>query len=338
MGQRITFRGSGNAVAKSLSSGVVSGLPVEPRLGFKKGWLTGGSDPEDGSLECGYGTSCPIPVTLSQLYEIIYRVKDSAITSGKVLYTDEFSSNEIIFILGGGVPDKNQTRVFNEPFIFYSCGHGYVVNTTIYEESPENLFGEPYLTEDGTGPFYDALSDERVIWYMTNSFSTGITHSIIYDNFFFSSSDYPTRYGVYTYTPPNPEAPEPTPDYGSGSLDYILGRVVAWVGGDSPFSPESSLWLSASLNVSSLGLFFGLGISSEKSEYTSRIEGVFEIELSNNDVISIPGFVNESIIGATEVITPFRVKATEWWPYATTAGDPAWNAETGLPVNGGPAA
>lgn len=32
------------------------------------------------------------------------------------------------------------------------------------------------------------------------------------------------------------------------------------------------------------------------------------------------------------------ITATEWFPFKTTAGDPAWNAATGLPVNGGPGA
>jgi hypothetical protein len=73
------------------------------------------------------------------------------------------------------------------------------------------------------------------------------------------------------------------------------------------------------------------------SEYSTRLEGAFEIELSNNDVISIPGFSVLSV-GDAEVITPFRVKATEWWPYATTTGQPAWDAETGAPINGGPGA
>ena len=342
MGQRITFRGSGNAVAKTSIplGGLTSGLPVEPRLDFRKGWLTTDTDPEDGSLECGYGTPFPIPVTLSQLYEIIYRVKDSAITSGRITYGDAFSSSEIIFIPVDGPPIKNITSILPEDTpLFYGCSHGYAAGPSIFAGAPENLFGDAYFTEDGSGPFYDALSDERAFWYMTNSRSSGIAHTVRYDDFFFSSSNYPTRYGVYTYTPPNPSVPESEPNYSSGSLNYLLGKVVAWVGGDSPFSPESSLWLSASLNVTSLDLYFGpSNISSAGSEYATRLEGFFEIELSNDDVISIPGFIDGFSLGDPEVITPFRVKATEWWPYATNSGDPAWGATTGLPVNGGPAA
>lgn len=32
------------------------------------------------------------------------------------------------------------------------------------------------------------------------------------------------------------------------------------------------------------------------------------------------------------------ITATEWFPYKTTAGDPAWNTATGAPANGGPGA
>lgn len=55
---------------------------AEKRVTFVKGWLTGGTDPADGSVECGDGTIYPMEVTLDQAAEIFYRVKKARITSG----------------------------------------------------------------------------------------------------------------------------------------------------------------------------------------------------------------------------------------------------------------
>jgi hypothetical protein len=52
------------------------------RFEWVKGWLTGGADPEDGSVECGEGTAFPMEVTLDQLAEIMYRVRDAQWVSG----------------------------------------------------------------------------------------------------------------------------------------------------------------------------------------------------------------------------------------------------------------
>jgi hypothetical protein len=44
--------------------------------------VTGGTDPADGSVECGDGTDYPMLVTLDQLAEIMYRVRKAKITTG----------------------------------------------------------------------------------------------------------------------------------------------------------------------------------------------------------------------------------------------------------------
>jgi len=52
------------------------------RFEFVNGWLTGGTDPADSSVECGDGTAFPMEVTLDQVAEIFYRVKDAWFTGG----------------------------------------------------------------------------------------------------------------------------------------------------------------------------------------------------------------------------------------------------------------
>jgi len=82
MGQKISFRGGRQCAVES--GGAVS--ITEPRVKFRKGWLTGGTDPEDGSVECGDGTAYPMEVNKQQFEGIFYRVKDAWFTSGFVTY------------------------------------------------------------------------------------------------------------------------------------------------------------------------------------------------------------------------------------------------------------
>ena len=70
------------------------------RFAFVNGWLTGGTDPADGSVECGPGTAFPMEVTLDQVAEIFYRVKDAWFTGGsaswKVTIYDDLRDDHIL--------------------------------------------------------------------------------------------------------------------------------------------------------------------------------------------------------------------------------------------------
>jgi hypothetical protein len=68
------------------------------RVTFVKGWLTGGTDPADGSVEVGDGTPFPLIATgagvaqkLDRLAEVLYRVRESRWASGSstMNYTGE---------------------------------------------------------------------------------------------------------------------------------------------------------------------------------------------------------------------------------------------------------
>ena len=331
MGQRITFRGSGSIMVSPGNFSIDH--VVEPRLVFKKGWLTGGSNPLDGRVECGYGTQYPVPVTLSQLYEISHRVRDTAITAGDISFS-VFGSSQVVAVFGSGPPTQNKTISYG--FTDYlRCEHGVFIGgsgtgSADIEDVPQNVFGEAYLTEIGSGPFYDALNDERAIWYLGDSPSFGSSHLIETSSY---QQTIPSSYGIYGDHEVDETDEEGNKSFG-GSCQFDFGRRVAWVGGEGPFDPESSLWLYADISVTSFNQIDAVYLESRGTE--ARVEGAFEIELSNNDVISIPGF--SSVGDIATIATPFRLKATKWWPYATTAGDPAWGVTTGLPVNGGPAA
>jgi hypothetical protein len=64
------------------------------RFEFVKGWLTG-SDPADGSVKCGNGTAFPMEVTLDQVAEIFYRVKDAWFTGGSASWDISWETQTI---------------------------------------------------------------------------------------------------------------------------------------------------------------------------------------------------------------------------------------------------
>jgi hypothetical protein len=109
MGQAVTFAQRNCATVKLL--GGVS--YVEPSVGYKRGWLTGGTDPGDGSVECGDGTEYPIAITKDQLAEIYYRVRYSTIIGGAVngdyshTYGGASYSGTVRMAFEGGPPPTN---------------------------------------------------------------------------------------------------------------------------------------------------------------------------------------------------------------------------------------
>ena len=79
MGDFIAFRNKGRGRVVE-DNGAVS--ITEPRVKFIKGWETGGT--ENGGVECGDGTAYPMEVTVEQLSEIMYRVRDAEFVSGSL--------------------------------------------------------------------------------------------------------------------------------------------------------------------------------------------------------------------------------------------------------------
>ena len=87
MGDFVTFRNKGRGRVEEDSDAVSI---TDPRVKFIKGWETGGTDPEDGSVECGDGTAYPLEVTVEQLEAIFHGVKDSKVTDGAFTHDASF--------------------------------------------------------------------------------------------------------------------------------------------------------------------------------------------------------------------------------------------------------
>jgi len=180
-------RAKGNVTDRGIFS-----TPIEPRIGFAKGWLTGGTDPADGSVECGDGTEYPLAVTADQLCEIMYRVRDVKITSGS--FSGNFTRTVNVFDYSGSFASTfhdgtRPTELLLEPtatpytniygssvsgdFKLMRGNQGYPgadLPSTFYDSDYGGEFGGLYTT--GTGiDARDAIT-ELALWRNTSSFST----------------------------------------------------------------------------------------------------------------------------------------------------------------------
>ena len=144
-----------------------------------------------------------------------------------------------------------------------------------------------------------------------------------------------------------------------GAVELAFSGAVAWLdddGSGNPLSGGNRLFIGLQFAFEIAGEF-GLGslITTQKSRATDSYSQV----VSNQTLVDTGNFLRlrfassplrELAIplysytadygsGAQEgytASTDWIFQATKWWPYATTTGDPAWDEDTGLPINGGP--
>jgi hypothetical protein len=125
---------------------------------------------------------------------------------------------------------------------------------------------------------------------------------------------------------------------GDGYLALGFSGLVAWVGEDYPFAAGSSLYLGVELLVQG-GL--SIGSSTNLTWFADNFvagadSGIsFEIVLAESTLLC-PIYVYDGYTVASG--SNFVIAAKKWWPYKTSAGDPAWEALNGTPTNQGPAA
>jgi len=100
---------------------------------------------------------------------------------------------------------------------------------------------------------------------------------------------------------------------------------------------EGKYWLSGFIDVHQQD-FFGLFFRTYDTEF--QPQGMeFSIDLVLSDgTYPIRGLATSEFFGGDVTDANLTITATAWYPYQTLAGLPAWDEETGLPINGGPAA
>lgn len=346
---------------------------TEPRVKFIKGWLTGGGDPGDGSVECGNGTEYPLEVTREQLEEIMYRVRDSEFVDGEV---------KILFSDGDPENDNNNLSTFTfgaPPSALYASAsadfllRGYHTAVLIFDPSdPDPMpnyglayFDESYVINDGLNDIkVREAVEEKALWAAVEdppgTLVVGMYQQFNGDasNTYFLQQPSDTQFRTgFSYFGQDGAAttiagyPIGFSDFffAGGSTAYVnFSGQVAWIDVDSsgnPFSPNNRIFI---------GMIFAQGndpvlISTNKTAEIGSTFGTnliadiplgidFELELANSIVVSCPlyyGVLYDTSPYSASVasVTNYRLKATKWFPYAAKNGSPAWNAATGAPIN-----
>jgi hypothetical protein len=335
MGTRITFRErSGNGAVSDEAIPPALSI-VEQRIKFVEGKVQEGTG--DGEfVACGDGTAYPIEVTVDQMMEVLCRVRNSKFTEGSFSYPPA----------PGGPPrpplfavhKPSVTPSSSTPFEFDEDstlmvfrGYGHVWTDSDGSDIPSD--GERFFsgaTASGGHHWRATLSDELAIFYEPEGgydaappFYSSIPSGYAPAGF----SYYSARGGVDVAGAINWFGPR-----GNGGTYVHFTRKVAWVdvsGSGNPLDSANKRFLG----VKFLSLWnLMTGIFTDKNIYSGGpvlpAGAKFKFKLSGGSTIECPIYSDEAPSAASDIV----MEATEWWPYATTTGGPAWGQSTGLPL------
>lgn len=317
MGKSITFRGRGRGTSVAdppLDPAPTEPIAVsnaEPRVKFVKGWLTGGTDPADGSVECGPKTLHPLQVTLTQLAELMYRVKDSYVDGscytnlGYTVYVMDFASG-------------------TTPTDFFSSEDYAIWNRSYVDlgAPPNNTLNERGIWEPHTSPV-DGI---------TRPYGYTLNHGMIN-----GCSCYHQSIDGGTGFPPLPSISMRHPkgfSVGSESdtfaalVELAFSGTVAVTGDGNPLNAANEMWVGMEFQALSLD-----NVSADTSAYSFDdiysgfvLSGLLTFSLTSGDAIC------ELFSPPTDppTVAMFQVVPTEWWPYAHPSSPaPYWNRFNG---------
>ena len=318
MGERITFRGRvrGGIIGSGVAVSATDTLVL-----YRKGWLTGGTDPADGSVEVGDGTDYPLEVSIEQMEAINYRIKQVgcascfAVTLGGGSFTrewyfnpptlprdpvdqwDDLSKHEVFFSDGRSVNATTEAGVQALLDSFRSDSYF----GSIYEVGAASIFLSPAWSSDPTSEFSLFASSMDVkgpvngkgVGFSTRTFRKGFP------------------------------SPWPAPSFGA----YRTGNNDTTVA-----NGDSQLWMSAT--IGNAFTESGYPIFTSGSSAFATI-GTFNLDLTGIGLSTISCNLRLTDSGFTSPSTlTMNVTPTAWWPYKNQAGQPLWNEDTGASING----
>jgi hypothetical protein len=269
--------------------------------------------------EVGDGTDFPMLVTLDQLAEIMYRVRDAWFTAGSFKVYGE----TLTIRAGATYPLVSEISVDDESL--YGTGYfharGYNVKGAV-AAAFASYFAAPYAIYSIN---YRDCDSEAGIWFpgygvldyssTSTDFRCGFSHVVGCSN-----SD-PWSYippDVYTAIGIN-DNPEISNEPARLWVDFT--GEVAYVG-DNPLDPAAELYLGVEMN----GSMGGGGVR-------TKIDGYYTDDTGANFVLGLAGGDSVSCklySGVThDSISDFVLQAQRWWPYADPGGA-VWDEDTGL--------
>ena len=307
------------------------------RVSFVKGWLTGGTDPADGSVECGYGTVYPTIATLDQVAELYYRCRNTKIDGYEVVSTsDDSPSTQDRTLFNGAAEPPAQNyksadrytesyqqfnqrgwafRGSNAEWLAAHCGPAYPAE-----------FDELGFPTDTT--FHDG-EDELCMWApdgIVERVYTGNGAAHVSGHFGFNQSSPPSTYGAYrrsvlVYSIEDELVTEIS--YSGANIQFLIEPEVVFVGGDTPFSAGVTLY--PRIEFLDASTFYRHGSINSSRPFG----GLAEVVLSSG-TLQLPVYMQPRYGWTTQLVTPPKLIVTEWWPYAKgSPAVPVWNSATG---------
>ena len=279
--------------------------------------------------EVGDGTEWPLPVTLDQLAEIMYRVKDAWFTAGDANYG---GAGTISF--QGGTPAAQFVNSDDDGSgnLSLSARSYYALDPVPAEHN--GRFLTAYSVEGVD--FRDFSDDELAIWIPTDQISLNVKPSS--DGWLFGPSSafacgfshYTSLWGVTT----SPAAYCIAQEYAfAGTYEYcslwvVFSGEVAFTGSADPMAPEASLYIGVEFGVYGQS---GTLLSSLNEPGSSEAGFDFSLVLSSSQVVSCKIYdpVGSPLLSGSD----FVLTAKEWWPYNTESdgsGSPIWDTTTGM--------
>lgn len=284
------------------------------RIEFVNGWLTGGTDPEDGSVECGSGTAFPMPlVSLRQLAEILYRVKDAWFTGGSASW--QISGSTQTINAPTYKPEKRRIDINSSTYQqrgYCQFGADDIYNTPTYDA--------------GIGDYYSEIgNNERAIWRSSWNDPNHV------DAFSYKQDDpYSTQGGdaewwgntglgvyaqVYRGNRVAVIKKNPTDGLYAETNQYFIEIEMYWFDyGVVPFGGSTNIYNSKG----------GFGDFSSRAIHICQ----YVLKLASGDVEADVYF--DAFGSTSETGTNFIHEPTEWWPYAKgSPADPIWDPGSG---------
>lgn len=272
--------------------------------------------------EVGAGTMWPMLVTLDQVAEIEYRIRDSKLTGAMTeTYTDESdppAESTLVFGFSGdpGASLVESSGTDPEWFSRRAFSAKDVTNFEGHFSATYTIGGS--LDPDG---YYDAIG-ELSMWSFPVGveFKTGLSQFLTADNEY-DPIDPPSNYACYL-------------DLGGifpAQASVVFDGSVAWVDDNASgdfFDPLNRKFIGVRLEATSSAYITTSFTTVDGGGYLRGTD--FEIELAG-DILSCPLY-STSYGPGFSYSGNIRLVATKWWPYDDGNGNPVWDVDTGLKI------
>jgi len=316
MARRINFKRSRGILIDAGRDG----LPlVEPRLRFVK--------PAGGEPAYGVGTKYPLLVTMEELTEIVYGVRDWRFDGGGFTFIG-YNSTLTVSAVTTTPPAKMAFLQTNSTgFGEFQCERGYLLRTTIPDVDRPSL-GTYYDIDwdggDNTERYRDFISEEAM-WlggspFLMMDFYESKTFGFQFIQRSRNGFNGVPNFGIVSTSTSNGDTRNI-----SGAA-WCVSELVVCFTGTSPTDPDGELWLYLWFETATdFGAIEGLSTLDYggSTHYCDLI-----LQLSGGRSVSCPLY---GPTGYTSV-TDFVMKPLKWWPYAKEDESPMYDEDTGLPL------